>query len=182
MQRHRHQEFIRFLNAVERQVPAGKVIHVVLDNYAAHKHPNVRKWLARHPRWTFHFTPTSCSWLNAVEGFFARLTRRRLKRGVFPSLVALQEAINRFIDHHNQEPIPFVWKADPKDIIAAAKRGHQILYITIHHRVESTCLTREHPARRPRRGGHSTSARKRDPCEAWVGFGCRLSAEPEAKR
>ena len=127
MQRHRHQEFIRFLNGIERQVPAGKVIHVILDNYAAHKHPNVRRWLARHPRWIFHFTPTSCSWLNAVEGFFARLTRRRLKRGVFPSLVALQEAINRFIDHHNQQPKPFTWKADPKDIIAAAKRGHQTL-------------------------------------------------------
>jgi transposase len=131
MQRHRNQEFLRFLNAIERQVPAGKVIHVILDNYAAHKHPNVRAWLARHPRWTFHFTPTSCSWLNAVEGFFAKLTRRRLKRGVFPSLVALQEAINRFIERHNQEPKPFVWKADPKDIIAAAKRGHQTLQ-TVH--------------------------------------------------
>jgi transposase len=131
MQRHRNQEFIRFLNAIERQVPAGKVIHVILDNYAAHKHPNVRKWLARHPRWIFHFTPTSCSWLNAVEGFFAKLTRRRLKRGVFPSLVALQEAINRFVEHHNQEPTPFTWKADPKAIIAAAKRGHQTLQ-TIH--------------------------------------------------
>jgi transposase len=131
MQRHRHQEFIRFLNAIERQVPAGKVVHVILDNYAAHKHPNVRKWLARHPRWIFHFTPTSCSWLNAVEGFFAKLTRRRLKRGTFPSLVALQEAINRFIEHHNHEPKPFTWKADPKDIIAAAKRGHQTLQ-TIH--------------------------------------------------
>jgi transposase len=131
MQRHRHQEFLRFLGAIERAVPAGKLIHAILDNYAAHKHPKVRKWLTRHPRWTFHFTPTSCSWLNAVEGFFARLTRRRLKRGTFPSLVSLQEAINRFIDHHNQEPTPFVWKADPKDIIAAAKRGHQTLK-TIH--------------------------------------------------
>jgi transposase len=131
MQRHRNQEFIRFLNAIERRVPAGKLIHVILDNYAAHKHPNVRKWLARHPRWTFHFTPTSCSWLNAVEGFFARLTRRRLKRGTFHSLVSLQQAINRFIEHHNQAPSPFVWKADPKDIIAAAKRGHQTLE-TIH--------------------------------------------------
>ena len=71
MQRHRHQEFIRFLNAVEAAVPAGKLIHAILDNYAAHKHPKVRAWLARHPRWTFHFTPTSCSWLNAVEAFFA---------------------------------------------------------------------------------------------------------------
>jgi transposase len=131
MQRHRNQEFIRFLNAIERAVPAGKVVHAILDNYAAHKHPNVRKWLARHPRWTFHFTPTSCSWLNAVEGFFAKLTRRRLKRGIFPSLVALQEAINRFVDHHNEEPKPFTWKADPKAIIAAAKRGHQTLQ-TIH--------------------------------------------------
>ena len=131
MARHRHQEFIRFLNAIERTVPAGKVIHVILDNYAAHKPPNVRKWLARHPRWIFHFTPTSCSWLNAVEGFFAKLTRRRLQRGIFHSLVALQEAINRFIATHNQQPKPFVWKADPKEIIAAAKRGYQTLE-TIH--------------------------------------------------
>jgi transposase len=130
-QRHRHQEFIQFLNAIERQVPASKLIHVVLDNYAAHKHAKVRAWLARHPRWTFHFTPTSCSWLNAVEGFFAKLTRRRLKHGVFRSLVELQQAINIFIDRHNNRPQPFVWKADPKAIIAAAKRGHQTLE-TIH--------------------------------------------------
>ena len=131
MQRHRHQDFIRFLNAVEREVPNGKDIHVILDNYAVHKHPKVRSWLARHPRWTFHFTPTSASWLNAVEGFFAKLARRKLKRGVFPSLVALQTAINDFIEHHNHSPRPFVWKADPKAIIAAAKRGHQMLE-TIH--------------------------------------------------
>src|SRR5213082_401374 len=79
MQRHRHQEFIRFLNTIERQVPAGKSVHVILDNYAAHKHPKVRQWLDRHERFTFHFTPTSCSWLNAVEGFFAKLSKRRLK-------------------------------------------------------------------------------------------------------
>jgi transposase len=85
MQRHRHQEFIRFLNTIEAKVPAGKVVHVILDNYAAHKHPQVRRWLDRHDRFTFHFTPTSCSWLNAVEGFFAKLTKRRLKRGVFHS-------------------------------------------------------------------------------------------------
>ena len=90
MQRHRHQEFIRFLNGVERAVPAGKVIHVILDNYGAHKQAKVRQWLVRHPRWVFHFTPTSCSWLNAVETFFAKLTKRRLQRGVFHSLVALQ--------------------------------------------------------------------------------------------
>jgi transposase len=127
MQRHRHQEFIRFLNAIERAVPAGKLIHVVLDNYGAHKQAKVRQWLARHPRWVFHFTPTSCSWLNAVETFFAKLTKRRLKRGVFPSLVALQTAINGFVEIHNRDPKPFVWKADPNAIIAAAKRGYQAL-------------------------------------------------------
>jgi transposase len=130
-QRHRHQEFLAFLNIIERQIPAGKVIHVILDNYAAHKHRKVHDWLHRHPRWTFHFTPTSCSWLNAVEGFFAKLTKRRLKRGVFHSLIALQTAINSFIEHHNHAPKPFRWRADPKDIIAAAKRGHQALQ-TIH--------------------------------------------------
>jgi transposase len=127
MARHRHQEFIRFLNAIERTVPAGKLIHVVLDNYGAHKQAKVRQWLARHPRWVFHFTPTSCSWLNAVETFFAKLTKRRLKRGVFHSLVALQTAINRFVESHNRDPKPFVWKADPNAIIAAAKRGYQAL-------------------------------------------------------
>jgi transposase len=127
MQRHRHQEFLRFLNAIERAVPAGKTIHVVLDNYAAHKHAKVRGWLQRHPRWTFHFTPTSCSWLNAVESFFAKLTKRRLKRGVFHSVVALQTAINRFLEEHNRDAKPFVWRADPNAIVAAAKRGYQAL-------------------------------------------------------
>ena len=95
MQRHRHQEFIRFLNAVERQVPADKAVHVVLDNYATHKHPKVRDGLARHPRVSFHFTPTSCSWANAVEGWFAKLTRQRLKRGVFTSIVELQTSFGK---------------------------------------------------------------------------------------
>ncbi len=127
MRRHRHQEFIRFLNEIERAVPAGKVIHAILDNYATHKHPKVREWLARHPRWTFHFIPTSSSWLNAVEGFFAKLTRRRLKHGVFRSIVDLQAAINRFIAEHNEDPKPFVWRADPDEIIAARQRGFQAL-------------------------------------------------------
>jgi transposase len=127
MQRHRHQEFIRFLNAIEAEVPAGKLVHAILDNYAAHKTPEVRRWLARHPRWTFHFTPTSSSWLNAVEGFFAKLTRRRLKRGVFYSVVDLQAAINRFVEEHNRTPKPFIWRADPEKIIAARSRGFQAL-------------------------------------------------------
>src|SRR5450432_4076837 len=127
MQRHRHQEFIRFLNAVETQVPARKQIHAIVDNYATHKHPKVRQWLVRHPRFVFHFTPTSCSWLNAVEGFFAKLSRRRLKRGVFLSVVDLQAAINRFVIEHNAEPKPFTWTADPDKIIQAVRRGHQVL-------------------------------------------------------
>ena len=127
MQRHRHQEFIRFLNTIEEQVPVGKVIHAIVDNYATHKHPKVRQWLARHPRWTFHFTPTSASWLNAVEGFFAKLTRQRLKRGVFRSVIDLQVAINRFVAETNLNPKPFVWTADPKRVIAAVKRGKQTL-------------------------------------------------------
>jgi transposase len=127
MQRHRHQEFIRFLNAVEAEVPAGKAVHAIIDNYAAHKHPKVIQWLARHPRWTFHFTPTSASWINAVEGFFAKLTKRRLKRGVFHSLVSLQQAINRFVTEANTTPKPFRWTKDPDTIIAAVRRGHQVL-------------------------------------------------------
>ena len=127
MQRHRHQEFIRFLNAIEAEVPAGKLVHVILDNYAAHKHAKVIAWLARHPRFVFHFTPTSASWLNAVEGFFAKLAKQRLKRGVFHSLVSLQAAINRFVAEANANPRPFRWTKDPDTIIAAVKRGHQAL-------------------------------------------------------
>src|SRR5689334_22264760 len=109
MQRHRHQEFLRLLNAVEAAAPAGKLVHCILDDYGTHKHPKVLAWLERHPRWTFHFTPTSGSWLNAVETFFSKLTRRRLRRGVFRSSIELQEAINRYIAEHNDGPAPFVW-------------------------------------------------------------------------
>ncbi len=130
MQRHRHQELIRFLNAVEAAVPAGKLVHCILDNYGTHKHPKVLAWLAwlaRHPRWTFHFTPTSASWLNAVEGFFAKLTRRRLRRGVFGPLVELQAAINRFLAETNADPRPFVWTARPEHILEKVRRGNQAL-------------------------------------------------------
>jgi hypothetical protein len=103
------------------------VIHAIVDNYTTQKHPKVRQWLARHPRWTFHFTPTSASWLNAVEGFFDNLTRRRLKRGVFRFVVDLQVAINHFVAETNADPKPFVWTADPKRVLAAIKRGKQTL-------------------------------------------------------
>src|SRR6266446_7547133 len=127
MKRHRHQEFIRFLNEVDAHVPKRKAVHAIVDNYATHRHPKVRKWLAQHPRWTFHFTPTSASWLNAVEGFFAKLTRRRLRRGVFRSVAELQAAIERFIAETNADPKPFVWTARASRILAAVKRGNEKL-------------------------------------------------------
>ena len=122
MKRHRHQEFIKFLNAVERKVKAGKIIHVILDNYGTHKHPKVQQWLADHPRWVFHFTPTSASWLNAVEGFFSVITRRRIRRGVFKSVADLEDAIKRYIADHNRHPKPFVWAKTPDEILGKLGR------------------------------------------------------------
>ena len=118
MPRRRHSEFIRFLNAVEREVPAGKLIHAVLDNDATHNHPKVLAWLSRHPRWIFHFTPTSASWLNAVENFFSQMTRQRIRRGVFRSIADLQTAINAYLAEHNANPKPFVWTKTAEVILA----------------------------------------------------------------
>jgi len=127
MARHRHQEFICFLNRIEAAVPAGKLIHAILDNYAAHKHPKVRAWLARHPPLGVSFHTHFLFLGQAVETFFATLTRRRLQRGVFRSLVDLQAAINRYLGEHNRKPKPFVWTADPNRIIEKINRGHQVL-------------------------------------------------------
>ena len=118
MPRHTHKEFIKFLAAVERAVPAGKIIHAIADNYANHKHPKFMEWLADHQRWVFHFTPTSGSWINAVEGFFSVITRRRIRRGVFTSVADLQKAIRSYIREHNRNPKPFVW-TKPADVILA---------------------------------------------------------------
>ncbi|CAO4185943.1 Tc1-like transposase DDE domain-containing protein [Methylorubrum extorquens] len=107
MQRHCHEEFLRFLNAVEAALPAGKVIPVVLDNDRTHTHARVR--LSRHRRWVLQFTPTSASWLNAVEGFFSALSRRRLRHGTLTGIVDLQAAIKRYIAERNERPKPFVW-------------------------------------------------------------------------
>ena len=122
MQRHRNGEFIHFLDTVEAAVPAVKTVHTILDNDAAHKHPKVRAWLARHPPWTFRFTPTSASWLNAVEGFFSALSRRRLRRGTFTGLVDLQAAIKRYIPEHNERPRPFRWTKPADAILGAVRR------------------------------------------------------------
>jgi transposase len=102
-------------------------VNVILDNYAVHKHSKVRAWLARHPRFVIHFTPTLASWLNAVEVYFAKLSKRRLKRGVFRSNVDLQAAINRFVAETNDDPRPLTWTADPDKITVAVRRGHQML-------------------------------------------------------
>ena len=127
MQRHCHQEFIRVLNKINRETPKDRNAHLILDNYAPHKHAKVKICLERHPEFHFHFTPTSASRLNAVENFFAELTKQRLKRGVFHSIVDLQTAINRFLAEHNQNPKPFVWTADPDQIIGKVSRGKQAL-------------------------------------------------------
>jgi transposase len=116
MPRLTHKEFLAFLKTIERSVPPGKIIHAITDNYATHKQPDVLKWLADHPRWVFHFTPTSGSWLNAVEGFFSTLTRRRLRRGVFRSVTELQDAIACYIREHNRSAKPFVWTASAQSI------------------------------------------------------------------
>jgi len=135
MARHRHQEFIRFLNKINRETPTGRELHLIVDNYATHKHPKrlprakagVQAWLGRHKRFHFHFTPASASWLNAVEGFFAKLTRQRLKRGVFKGIVDLQAAINRYLAETNDNPKPFTWTADPDATIDKVRRGKQAL-------------------------------------------------------
>lgn len=122
MQRHRHQEFIRFLRTINRATPASLDLHLILDNYATHKHPKVRAWFARHPRFHTHFTPTSASWLNAVETFFSTLTRQRLKRGAFHGIADLQQAINRFVAETNNDPKPFVWTQDATTILRKLAR------------------------------------------------------------
>ena len=115
--RHRHQEFLAFLRHIEANVPAQLDIHLVVDNYATHKHPKVRAWLARRPRWHIHFTPTYASWLNQVERFFALITQRAIRRGSFHSTADLVKKIDRFIRTHNANARPFVWTATANSIL-----------------------------------------------------------------
>ena len=131
MQRHRHQEWIRFLALIEAQTPAGRELHLIVDNYATHKHPKVNRWLKKHPRFHLHFTPTSASWLNAVERFFRDRTERQLRRGVFKSLKQLQDAITDYIQGHNENPRPFIWTAKASDILEKVKRARAKLN-TLH--------------------------------------------------
>ena len=121
MKRHRHQEWLKFLKLIDTQTPAEKDLHLIVDNYATHKHPKVKSWLARHPRFHIHFTPTSASWLNMVERFFRDLTDKRLRRGVFKNVPELINTINDYIGQHNAAPKPFVWTASAKDILEKVK-------------------------------------------------------------
>jgi transposase len=115
--RHRQQEFVRFLDRIERTVPAGLAVHLVLDNYATHKAPKVAAWFKKRPRYHLHFTPTSSSWLNQVERWFAKLTEQRIRRGVFKSVDELITAIDDYIAANNQAPKPFVWTATAELIL-----------------------------------------------------------------
>ena len=125
--RHRHQEWLSFLQILDRRTPADKQLHLIADNYATHKHPKVQRWLQRHPRFHMHFTPTSASWLNMVERFFRDLTVNRLRRGVFRDVIELVEAIDSYIDQHNVKPKPFIWTAKAKDILEKVKRARKAL-------------------------------------------------------
>jgi transposase len=125
--RHRHQEWPRFLRLIDRQTPQEKQLHLIVDNYATHKHPDVLAWATRHPRFHFHFTPTSSSWLNMVERFFRDLTENQLRRAAFTSVDQLQGAIFDYIQQHNSQPKPFIWTAKAKDILEKVKRGKATL-------------------------------------------------------
>lgn len=127
MKRHRHQEWIKFLNLIKQSVPAHKDIHLICDNYATHKHPKVKNWFKRNPRFHCHFTPTSASWLNMVERFFRDLAQRRLKRGVFKSVADLTEAVEQYITHNNQNPSPYIWTAKATDTLAKVNRARSTL-------------------------------------------------------
>jgi len=127
MPRHRHQEFIRFLNKIDSETPAGLDLHLVVDNYGTHKHPRVKSWLRRHPRFHLHFIPTSSSWLNLVERWFREITDKRIRRGIFRSVPELIGAITEYLDNHNQNPKVFVWSAPVQRILAKIAKCKEAL-------------------------------------------------------
>ena len=123
MKRHRHQEWIKFLELIDSQTPPDKQLHLIVDNYSTHKHPKVQRWLKKHPRFHMHFIPTSSSWLNLVERWFREITDRRIRRGVFKSVEQLIKAIMDYIEQHNADPQPFVWTAKAEDILAKVSKA-----------------------------------------------------------
>lgn len=133
MKRHRHQEWIRFLKHIDASTDPTLDLHLICDNYATHKHPAVKRWLARHPRFHIHFTPTSSSWLNLIERFFGELTRKRIRRGAFKSVAELEAAIDGFIEHHNERTEKgYLWTKSAEKIIAKYRRARTSLQ-TINH-------------------------------------------------
>lgn len=126
-QRHTHVEWLKFLKKIDRETPKDKTLHLIADNYATHKHPVVQEWLAKHPRFHMHFTPTSASWLNMVERFFRDITSKRIRRGVFTSVSELIGAIDEYIAHHNTKPKPFIWTKSAKDILQKVIRANSRL-------------------------------------------------------
>lgn len=126
-QPHRHTEWLKFLRKIDRETPKDKTLHLIADNYATHKHPAVQDWLAKHPRFNMHFTPTSASWLNMVERFFRDITTERLRRGVFTSVPELIAAINGYIAHHNTNPKPFISTKSARDILQKVIRANRRL-------------------------------------------------------
>ena len=125
--RHRHEEFLKFLRTVDREVPKGLQVHLILDNYSTHKHDNVKKWLAKHPRFQLHFIPTSSSWLNMVERWFGKLDDKAIRRGVFHTVPDLIAAIESYLTANNTDPKPFVWTATADQILAKVRRGRVTL-------------------------------------------------------
>jgi len=137
-QRHTHIEWLKFLRQIDRETPKGKTLHLIADNYATHKHPAVQEWLAKHPRFNMHFTPTSASWLNMVERFFRDISENRLRRGVFTSVPELVAAIDEYVAHHNTNPKPFIWTKSARDILQKVIRANRHLSSkqngTLHYR------------------------------------------------
>jgi len=127
MDKHRHEEFLKFLRTVDKEVPKGLAVHMILDNYATHKHQDVKDWLVKHPRFQLHFTPTSSSWLNLVERWFRDLTGKALRRGVFHSVPDLIASIEEYMKVHNNEPKPLVWTATAESILTKVRRGRVAL-------------------------------------------------------
>ena len=126
MKRHRHREFVNFLKLIDKSTPAGLDLHLIVDNYATHKTPAVKRWLKTHTRFHLHFTPTSASWLNMVERFFGEITRKRIRRGVFTSVAELESAIMLYLENHNAAPKPFVWTKSAGEILEKVARAKQV--------------------------------------------------------
>ena len=126
-QRHRHTEWLKFLKKIDRETPRDRMLHLIADNDGTHKHPVVQAWLATHPRFNMHFTPTPASWLNMVERFFRDISGNRLRRGVFTSVPELIAAINAYVGNHHKHPRPFIWTATAKDIITKVIRANRHL-------------------------------------------------------